>query len=41
MVADAMNEVEKQSIPIQQTEGASLAYAGDGGAEVYPLIQSE
>src|SRR6266550_1824127 len=34
-------DFEKQSIQVQQTEGASLAHAGDGGAEVYPLVQSE
>src|SRR5262245_39781025 len=34
-------DIEKQSIPIQQTEGAALAYAGDGGAEGYPCVQSE
>src|SRR5262249_51506889 len=34
-------DFEKQSIQVQQTEGASLAHAGDGGAEGYPLVQSE
>src|SRR5215471_3899471 len=34
-------DFEKQSLQVQQTAGASLAHAGDGGAEVYPLVQSE
>jgi hypothetical protein len=34
-------DTQKQLVPIQQTEGTSLANAGDGRADVYPLVQSE
>src|SRR6516164_7334371 len=33
--------VEKQQIWVQQTQGTSLADAGDGGAEVYRIVQFE
>ena len=34
-------DVEKQPIQIQQTQGTSLANAGDGGSAVYLVLQSE
>jgi hypothetical protein len=33
--------VEKQQIWVQQTQGTSLADAGDGGSEVYRIVQFE
>src|SRR4029453_8344117 len=33
--------VEKQQIWVQQTQGTSLADAGDGGSEVYHIVQFE
>src|SRR5215217_4798379 len=33
--------VEKQQIWVQQTQGTSLADAGDGGSEVYRIVQLE
>src|SRR5262249_51204472 len=32
---------QKQQIQLQQTQGTSVAHAGDGRAEVYLVIQSE
>ncbi len=34
-------DTQKQSVQIQQTEGTSVADAGDGRAEVYLVVQSE
>src|SRR5262249_5041369 len=34
-------DVEKQPVQIQQTQGTSLANAGDGGSTVYLVLQSE
>ncbi len=34
-------DVEKQPVQIQQAQRTSLANAGDGGAEVYLVVQSE
>ena len=33
--------LKSDTIQVQQAQGTSLADAGDGGAEVYPLVQSE
>src|ERR1043166_2231044 len=34
-------DIEKQPVQIQQTQGTSLANAGDGGSAVYLVLQSE
>src|SRR5712664_632447 len=34
-------DTQKQSIQIQQTEGTSMAHAGDGRPEVYLIVQSK